>query len=149
MKIERFDRVVIVVKDIEESMKFFSDVFGIKFDEVGGSDIMGVDAVYSEVGIELMSPRTDQGPIAQYLQKRGEGLYALAFKVSNLEEAMKEAESKGIRSLGVLDMGPMKEGMLHPKDTHGTLIILTEYQARHPVTATVLIDELKKKLEEK
>lgn len=149
MKIERFDRVVIVVKDIEESMKFFSDVFGIKFDEVGGSEIMGVKAVYSEVGIELMSPTTDQGPIAQFLQKRGEGLYALAFKVPNLKEAVEEVEAKGVRSLGTLDMGAMKEGMFHPKDAHGTLIILTEYQSRHPVTAAILIDELKKEGEQK
>ena len=148
MKIERFDRVVIVVKDIEESMKFFSDVFGIKFDEVGGSDIMGVKAVYSDVGIELMSPTTDQGPIAQFLQKRGEGLYALAFKVPNLKEATEEVESKGVRPPWNTRYGGNERGKFHPKDTHGTLIILTEYQSRHPVTAAVLIDELKKKEEQ-
>ncbi len=137
MKIERIDRVVIAVKNLDESIKFFSDLLGIKFDPAGSSDELLVRAAYSPSGIELMEASHSESPVGKFVEKRGEGLYAVVFKVSNIEEATAELERKGIRKVGRLDLGALKEVIFHPKDTHGVMVILAEYEDVHPATAAV------------
>ncbi|MBS7250144.1 MAG: hypothetical protein KIH08_06085 [Candidatus Freyarchaeota archaeon] len=79
------------------------------------------------------------------MEKRGEGLYAIVFKVPNIEEAAAELEKKGVRRVGTLDLGALKEVMFHPKDTHGVMIILAEYREVHPATAAVALSLLQLK----
>ena len=38
--------------------------------------------------IELLSPPTPEGPIAKFIEKRGEGVQHLAFRVDNIEAAL-------------------------------------------------------------
>ncbi len=142
MKIERIDRVVIAVKNLDESMKFFSDLLGIKFDPTGSSDEQLVRAAYSPSGIELMEATQPDSPVGKFVGKRGEGLYAVVFKVPNIEEASAELEKKGIRNVGKLDLGALKEAMYHPKDTRNVMVILAEYEDVHPATAAVAISLL-------
>ena len=142
MKIERIDRVVIAVKNLDESMKFFSDLLGIKFDPTGSSDEQLVRAAYSPSGIELMEATQPDSPVGKFVEKRGEGLYAVVFKVPNIEEASAELEKKGIRNVGKLDLGALKEAMYHPKDTRNVMVILAEYEDVHPATAAVAISLL-------
>ena len=56
----------------------------------------------------------------------------LGLKVTNLEEAIKEMESKGVRLVGNLQRGTVKFAQFHPKDAHGVMIELIEYKAPHP-----------------
>nr|MDO8082537.1 VOC family protein [Candidatus Freyarchaeota archaeon] len=142
MKIERIDRVVIAVKNLYEAMKFFSDLLGIKFDPTGSSGEQLVRAAYSPSGIELMEATQPDSPVGKFVEKRGEGLYAVVFKVPNIEEANAEFERKGIRNVGKLDLGALKESMFHPKNTHGVMIILAEYEDVHPATAAVALSLL-------
>ncbi len=145
MKIERIDRVVIAVKNLDKSMRFFSDLLGINFDPAGSSDEQLVRAAYSPSGIELMEATQPDSPVGKFVEKRGEGLYAVVFKVSDIKEATAELEKKGIRSVGMLDLGALKEVMFHPKDTHGVMIILAEYRDVHPATAAVALSLLQSK----
>jgi len=69
------------------------------------------------------------GPIAKYLEKRGEGIQHIAFRVDNLEEALAELKDKGIRLIDEKPRqgaGGAKIAFLHPKSTHGVLIELSE-----------------------
>lgn len=142
MKIERIDRVVIAIKNLDESMKFFSELLGIKFDPTGSSDEQLVRAAYSPSGIELMEATQPDSPVGKFVGKRGEGLYAVVFKVPNIKEASAELEKKGIRNVGKLDLGALKEAMFHPKDAHGVMVILAEYEDVHPATAAVAVSLL-------
>jgi len=79
--------------------------------------------------IELLESTRDDGPIARYIEKKGEGVHHIAFAVENLEGALNETREKGIR---LIDENPRAgaEGLdiafLHPKSTHGVLIELCE-----------------------
>ncbi len=72
--------------------------------------------------------------MAKFLSKRGEGLYAVSFRLSRADEGAEDARRKGIRVLRTVEneqLGSvfnMKEVFLHPKDAHGVHILLTEYQ---------------------
>jgi len=134
MVTEKIDRVVLAVKNLEKAKQFFEDLLNIKFDKVLVDEKnQMVKAIYSSIGLELVEPTSPNSAVAKFLEKRGEGLYAVVFKVSNLDSSTLKFKEKGIRSVGNLEIG-LKEIIFHPKVSHGMMIILYEYEEWHPAT---------------
>lgn len=138
MRVEKIDRVAIAVRSLERAIELFSKVLGVRFDEVRENDHLKYKAIYSDVGLELIQPTDDSSPVYRFILKRGEGLYLLILKVSNIEEAKTEMQQKGIRLVGEIRRGELKEAIFHPKDSHGVQIVLCEYNAPHPATCAAL-----------
>ena len=126
MKVTKFSHAAILVKDVEEARKFFSDLLGIEFSE--SFEVKETDArsAMSPLGIEVVAPLTPDGPVSKALERRGEGLTMLALDVPNIEEAIADMEAKGIRMLGRADLPIGKTATFHPKDLHGVMIELIE-----------------------
>ena len=80
-----------------------------------------------ETKIELLEPTANDGPIAKFLEKRGEGVHHIALAVQNVGEALASTEQDGFQLLDRVPR-PGAEGLqiafLHPKSTHGVLIEL-------------------------
>jgi hypothetical protein len=72
------------------------------------------------------------------VEKRGEGIVAISFKVSNLDEAVEVLQSKGLRLVGRINLGHIREAQFHPKDAHGVMIELAEYQEEHGAARAAL-----------
>jgi methylmalonyl-CoA/ethylmalonyl-CoA epimerase len=132
MKVLKIDHLGIAVHSIEEAKKLFQDTLGLKFE---GSETVAeqkVTTAFFPVGdseVELLESTAPDGPIAKYLEKRGEGIQHIAFRVENIEEALGELKEKGIRLIDEkprLGAGGAKIAFLHPKSTHGVLIELSE-----------------------
>ena len=132
MKVLKIDHLGIAVHSIEEAKKLFQDTLGLKFE---GSETVAeqkVTTAFFPVGdseVELLESTAPDGPIAKYLEKRGEGIQHIAFRVENIEEALAELKEKGIRLINEkprLGAGGAKIAFLHPKSTHGVLIELSE-----------------------
>jgi methylmalonyl-CoA/ethylmalonyl-CoA epimerase len=77
----------------------------------------------------LLESTDPEGPIGKFIEKRGQGIHHMAFATDGVQEALTEAEAKGIR---LIDKHPRKgaEGLniafLHPKSTFGVLTELCE-----------------------
>ena len=76
-----------------------------------------------DILVELIAPIGDQGVMAKFLEKRGEGLHHVCFEVDDIYLAVEELAAKGIE---LVDKEPREgaEGkivFLHPKSTHGAL----------------------------
>ena len=132
MKVLKIDPLGIAVHSIEEAKKLFQDTLGLKFE---GSETVAeqkVTTAFFPVGdseVELLESTAPDGPIAKYLEKRGEGIQHIAFRVENIEEALAELKEKGIRLIDEkprLGAGGAKIAFLHPKSTHGVLIEISE-----------------------
>ena len=132
MKILKIDHLGIAVHSIEEAKKLFQDTLGLKFE---GSETVAeqkVTTAFFPVGdseVELLESTAPDGPIAKYLEKRGEGIQHIAFRVENIEEALAELKEKGIRLIDEkprMGAGGAKIAFLHPKSTHGVLIEISE-----------------------
>jgi len=132
MKIEKIDHVAILVKDVNKAEEFFSDLFEMRFAQLGEVKEVDARSIMEESGIEILEPLTPDGPTAKTLEKRGEGLTLLSLKVSNLDEAMAEMKAKGIR-LVAEKHDNIRLALYHPKDTYGVMIELIEYDAEHPL----------------
>lgn len=130
MNLSHIEHIGIAVKNIEESKKYYEDVLGLKCYAVEEVTDQKVKTAFFKIGqtkIELLESTDPEGPIGKYIEKRGEGIHHLAFAVDGLQEALNEADSKGIR---LIDKEPRKgaEGLniafLHPKSTGS---VLTEF----------------------
>jgi methylmalonyl-CoA/ethylmalonyl-CoA epimerase len=79
--------------------------------------------------VELLESTAPDGPIAKYLEKKGEGIQHVAFRVANIEEALAELKAKGIQLIDEKPRpgaGGAKIAFLHPKSTNGVLVELCE-----------------------
>ncbi len=134
MKVENIDRVLIAVKDLEAAVKLFSDLLGLKFDEVRVDEEQKVKYIRSAVGLELIQTTSPDGPVAKFIERRGEGLYGTILKVADMALAIAEMQKKGLRLVSQSEIGGLKEAYFHPRDSHGFMIALCEYEARHGAT---------------
>ena len=130
MELTHIEHIGIAVENLEESIKYYEGVLGLKCYSIEEVVDQKVKTAFFKVGqtkIELLESTSPEGPIGKYIEKKGEGIHHLAFHVNNLQGALDEAKEKGIR---VIDEKPrggaegLEIGFLHPKSTNG---VLTEF----------------------
>lgn len=133
MEILGIDRVVVMTDDIGGSVEQFNDLLGLRFDEVRDSEVEGeeMSISYSFPGIELMTPRSDDGAVARRLEEHGPGLHALCLRVEDLDEATAELAGKGLDPIIESDDGDSKSAFYHPEAFNGVFLQLMEYP--HPL----------------
>lgn len=132
MKTSHIEHIGIAVKSLDESIPFYEKILGIECYSVEEVKDQRVKTAFFKVGqtkIELLESTDPEGPIGKFIEKKGEGIHHLAFAVENIEEALVDAENKGIQ---LIDKTPRKGaegltiGFLHPKSTFGVLTELCE-----------------------
>lgn len=120
------------MKSIEEALKLYEGGLGLKLEEVETVEEQNVKVVFLPVGdteIELLESTSPDGPIAKYIERKGEGMEHVAFRVENIEEALKTLKAKGVRLIDEtprMGAGGAKIAFVHPKETFGVMIELCE-----------------------
>ena len=112
----------IYVRDIDKAVEFFGKLLGEEFPPVEVWESLGMKGTTSPSGVQLTASTAPGGWIDQFIEKKGEGLAGIAFKVPDIDEAIKEMEALGVRM--VLRHG--KEAEFHPKDAFGIMIQIGE-----------------------
>ena len=132
MKVLKIDHLGIAVNSVEEGKKFWSDVLGLEFEGAETVEEQKVTTAFFPVGqseVELLESTSPDGPVAKYIEKKGQGIQHIAFRVENIDEALEELKEKGIR---LIDEKPRKGAggaliaFLHPKATGGVLVELCQ-----------------------
>ena len=132
MKILHIDHIGIAVKDLEKAGKFYSDILGIPVQEEEVVEEQKVRVAFlpiTDSEIELLESTEPDGPVAKFIEARGEGIQHMAFRVENIEEALAELKAKGVR---LIDQEPRKGAggakiaFIHPKETNGVLVEICE-----------------------
>jgi len=79
--------------------------------------------------VELLESTSEDGPIAKYIERNGEGVQHLAFLVDNIEEAIADMQAKGMRMIDEMPRygaGGAKIAFMHPKSSYRVLVELCE-----------------------
>jgi len=132
MKIIKVDHIGVAVNSIEASLKFFANTLGLRLEGQETVAEQKVTTAFLPVGdteVELLQSTAPDGPIAGFIEKKGEGVQHVAFLVDNIEAALKELEAKGIRLIDKvprMGAGGKKIAFVHPKDTYGVLVELCQ-----------------------
>jgi len=126
------DHVAIAVHDIEAAISYYQRAFGATVDhrEVVESD--GVEEALLKVAesyIQLLTPTRPDSPVAKSLEKRGEGLHHIGYRVANCADALAQMIAAGATPLDKAPR-PGSRGttvaFIHPKGSFGTLIELVQ-----------------------
>jgi methylmalonyl-CoA/ethylmalonyl-CoA epimerase len=126
------DHVAIAVNDLEAAIVYYADVYGATVDhrEVVESD--GVEEALLKVAesyIQLLTPTREDSPVAKYLEKHGEGLHHIGYRVADCAVALEAVKAAGGK---VIDQAPRPGSrgttvaFIHPKTTFGTLVELVQ-----------------------
>jgi methylmalonyl-CoA/ethylmalonyl-CoA epimerase len=138
MVFDKIDRVAIAVRDLDEAVRFYSGLLGMEFDEPLVSDDVKVRAAFSFFGLELVEGTESNSFIDNIIRKKGEGVFAIIIKVTDMEKALQIFAEKGIRRTGTIEVGGLREVLFNPKDSYGIQLILAEYSSQHPATVAAL-----------
>jgi methylmalonyl-CoA/ethylmalonyl-CoA epimerase len=130
--VEKIDHIGIAVKSIKKTSELLSNILGLK---VTGEEIVEeqkVKVAFLPLGdseLELLESTSPEGPIARFIEKKGEGIQHIAFRVDNIEKALEKLKKEGVRLIDEKPRhgaGGAKIAFLHPKDTNGIFIELSE-----------------------
>lgn len=125
------DHLAIVVKDTEESLKFYRDALGLP---VLLSEVLEEQAVrltHLDLGnthLQLVQPLRDDHPLSDYLRQRGEGLHHFCLRVDNVPDAIQSLPDRGLPSRDAQPRrGPKgkQAAFIDPAHTRGVLIEIT------------------------
>lgn len=128
----KVDHIGIAVKSIDEALKFYEDVLGIKCVSQEVVEEQKVKVAFLPIGdteVELLESTEEDGPVAKFIEKKGEGIQHIAYKVDDIEKSIEELKAKGIRMIDEkprYGAGGAKIAFLHPKSTFGVLIELCQ-----------------------
>jgi methylmalonyl-CoA/ethylmalonyl-CoA epimerase len=132
MQPTHIEHIGIAVKNLDEAIKLYENVYGLKcysVEEVADQKVKTAFFMVGQTKIELLESTDPEGPIGKFIEKKGEGIHHLAFAVSGLADVLGETAAKGVQ---LIDKAPRKgaEGLsiafLHPKSTFGVLTELCE-----------------------
>lgn len=129
MQAKRIDHVVVAVQDLEAAVAAYEENFGLT--RVSGGDVpsLGIRNVFLQIGaaqIELVTPLSEHGPVAEFLAKHGGGMYLLSLEVDDLDAAIAELQGKGVRVNVMAGAVGQRLAFVSPRATHGVLLQLLE-----------------------
>ena len=127
MELTHIEHLGIAVKSIDACLPYYEGVLGLKCYSIEVVEDQKVKTAFFKVGqtkLELLEPTSPDSAVAKFIEKRGEGIHHLAFAVPDVQTALDEAASKGVR---LIDKAPRggAEGLdiafMHPKSTCSVL----------------------------
>ncbi len=128
----KIEHIGIAVKDLKASNSLFEKLLGVPHYKIEEVVSEGVRTSFFQAGpnkIELLEALDQQGPIAKFLDKKGEGVHHIAFAVDDIVSEMARLTAEGFT---VLNKEPKKGAdnklvaFLHPKTTNGVLVELCQ-----------------------
>ena len=128
----KVDHIGIAVKDLDQAKKFYTEVLGL---QAMGEEVVEEQKVRvcfipcGDSEVELLESTSPDGPIAKFIEKKGEGIQHLAFRVDNLEAALASLKEQGVRMIDEkprYGAGGASIAFVHPKATGSVLVELSE-----------------------
>jgi len=132
MLLTEIDHVAIAVKDLEAAIEYYRDAFGAEVHHREVVDSDGVEEALIKVAdsyIQLTTATRPDSPIAKFLEKKGEGLHHIGYRVDDCGAALEAMKAAGATPI---DQAPRPGSrgttvaFVHPKGSFGTLIELVQ-----------------------
>ncbi len=130
--IKKINHFGIAVKDLDEAMRFYGENLDLEIEgmeEIREQKVKVASILVGESRIELLQSTDPDGPVAKFIEKKGEGIHHIALEVERIEGTLQKLRERGVQ---LIDEKPrsgahgMKIAFLHPRSTKGVLIELCE-----------------------
>ena len=137
METQNIDHIGVVVENIDEAIKFYTEKLGMRLVHQEVLEDRGIKVAFltgkdGETAVELLEPINHEdinNTVAKFLKNRGPGLHHLAIRVNDIEASLRELESKGLQ---LVDKKPRPGArghlvaFVHPKSVMGVLLELVQ-----------------------
>ena len=132
MLLTEIDHVAIAVNDLDAAIDYYERAFGATVDHREIVEHDGVEEALLKVAesyVQLVTPTRPDSPVAKALEKRGEGLHHVGYRVDDCAEALDAMVAAGATPIDK-EPRPGSRGttvaFIHPKGSFGTLIELVQ-----------------------
>jgi len=132
MLLTEIDHIAIAVRDLDAAIDFYHRAFGAT---VAHREVVEVDGVeeallkVAESYVQLLTPIRPDSPVAKSIEKRGEGLHHIGYRVEDCAAALAAMVAVGATAIDQVPR-PGSRGttvaFIHPKGSFGTLIELVQ-----------------------
>ena len=135
MLLTEIDHVAIAVRDLEAAIDYYQRAFGATVEHRETVESDGVEEALLKVAesyIQLLTPTNENSPVAKAIEKRGEGLHHIGYRVNDCAVALASMIAAGATPI---DKAPRPGSrnttvaFIHPKGSFGTLIELVQEPA--------------------
>ncbi len=128
----RVEHIGIAVKDMQSANTLFESLLGIsnyKIESVESENVATSFFRTGETKIELLESTSDSGPIAKFIEKKGQGIHHIAFETDDILKEMERLKTLGFELLSDVPKKGADNKLicfLHPKSTNGVLVELCQ-----------------------
>ena len=126
------DHIAVAVEDLDKSEKIYEDL-GLRFEKRETVEEQKVYTSFAPIDnrahLELLMPIDGQGPIADFLAKKGPGIHHMCYRVEDVELKSNELREKGYHLLyerPKMGANSCLVNFIHPKSTGGVLIEIAQ-----------------------
>ncbi len=130
--IKKIDHIGIAVESIEKAAEFWEKTLGLKIvatEEVVEQKVITAFIPNGDSEIELLQSTAADGPIAKFIEAKGQGIQHIALRVDDIEATLAQLKADGVRLIDETPRrgaGGAKIAFLHPKATGGVLLELCQ-----------------------
>ena len=132
MLLTEIDHVAVAVRDLDAAIDYYERAFGATVDHREVVEFDGVEEALLKVAesyVQLVTPTREDSPVAKAIEKRGEGLHHIAYRVDDCAVALEALKAAGATPIDAAPR-PGSRGttvaFIHPKGSFGTLIELVQ-----------------------
>ncbi len=130
--LDRIYHLGYAVRDIGAAARFYEENFGARPTEPEVVEEQGIVATMFRVGesqIELVQPTSPDSPVAKFLEKRGEGVHHVGYRVGDIRTTLERLKAEGVQLIDE-EPRPGSRGttvaFVHPKGMGGVLVELVQ-----------------------
>jgi methylmalonyl-CoA epimerase len=129
--LKKIDHIAVAVSSIDDALKVFGDVFGLKaehIEEIPDQKVKAATVRIGDVNIEFIEPTDPESGVAKFVEKKGEGIHHIAVEVADIDAELKALENRGVALIDKQARKGLagKIAFLHPKSTKGVLMELVQ-----------------------
>ena len=128
---KKIDHIAIAVSSIDDALKVFGEVFGLKaehIEEIPDQKVKAATVRIGDTNIEFIEPTDPESGVAKFVEKKGEGIHHIAVEVADIDAELKALEGRGVALIDKQARTGLagKIAFLHPKSTKGVLMELVQ-----------------------
>lgn len=134
----KVEHIGIAVKDFANAVPLFEKLLNsqcYKTEKVESEQVNTAFFRQGDTKIELLESSTEDGVIARFIEKKGEGIHHIAFDVADIYAEMERLKAEGFILLNEQPKNGADNKLvcfLHPKGTNGVLIELCQEIGARP-----------------
>jgi len=133
----QIDHVGVAVSDLEAAIALYQGTFGMSLVHREVVESQGVEAVLLNIGdghVELLRPLGPETPVGKFIERRGDGLHHVAYRVGDIDGALAGLRNAGIELIDQearVGIRGSRVAFLHPRATCGVLTEIVEPAPDH------------------